>query len=207
MGALVALEPDADERRRLDNAFAYACRGTWSNCNAGGMSAVTRVLTEPELKARVERERGALKALLDRRVARFNELAGPEKLRYPRYDGGFFTTVFCDDALSSPAIAFAMVDPDELPEYAVRNRSHWDELADDYVMGAAVRAAGYEVATAPFLVGHYCFEASWRQLLRHQIRVARTIKQRRCVSIDDDVTRAAEIVQRRVLEAKADVRR
>jgi len=51
-----------------------------------------------------------------------------------------------------------------------------DELADDYAMGAAVRAAGYEVATAPFLVGHYCFEASWRQLLRHQIRVARTIK-------------------------------
>lgn len=51
-----------------------------------------------------------------------------------------------------------------------------DELADDYAIGAAVRAAGYEVATAPFLVGHHCFEASSRQLLRHQIRVARTIK-------------------------------
>lgn len=51
-----------------------------------------------------------------------------------------------------------------------------DELADDYAMGAAVRAAGYEVATAPFLVGHHCFEASLRQLLRHQLRVARTIK-------------------------------
>lgn len=51
-----------------------------------------------------------------------------------------------------------------------------DELADDYAIGAAVRAAGYEVATAPFLVGHRCFEASLRQLLRHQIRVARTIK-------------------------------
>ena len=51
-----------------------------------------------------------------------------------------------------------------------------DELADDYAIGAAVRAAGYEVATAPFLVGHYCFEANLRQLLRHQIRVARTIK-------------------------------
>lgn len=51
-----------------------------------------------------------------------------------------------------------------------------DELADDYAIGAAVRAAGYEVVTAPFLVGHRCFEASLRQLLRHQIRVARTIK-------------------------------
>jgi ceramide glucosyltransferase len=51
-----------------------------------------------------------------------------------------------------------------------------DELADDYAIGMAVRSAGYEVATAPFVVGHCCFEASLRQLMRHQIRVARTIK-------------------------------
>jgi ceramide glucosyltransferase len=51
-----------------------------------------------------------------------------------------------------------------------------DELADDYAIGMAVRSAGYEVATAPFVVGHRCFEASLRQLMRHQIRVARTIK-------------------------------
>jgi ceramide glucosyltransferase len=51
-----------------------------------------------------------------------------------------------------------------------------DDLADDYAVGMAVRAAGYEVATASFLVGHCCFESSLRQLLRHQIRVARTIR-------------------------------
>ncbi len=51
-----------------------------------------------------------------------------------------------------------------------------DDLADDYMIGMAVRAAGYDVVTAPFLVGHCCFEDSLRQLLRHQIRVARTIK-------------------------------
>jgi ceramide glucosyltransferase len=51
-----------------------------------------------------------------------------------------------------------------------------DELADDYGIGLAVRAAGYEVAIAPFLVGHRCFESSLRQLVRHQLRVARTIK-------------------------------
>lgn len=98
VGALVALHPDAGERDRLSNAFAFACRGTWSNCNAGGMAAITRVLTEPALKARVDRERAQLKALLDRRVAKWNELAQPAGLRYPRYDGGFFTTVFCEDA-------------------------------------------------------------------------------------------------------------
>lgn len=51
-----------------------------------------------------------------------------------------------------------------------------DDLADDYAIGLAVRAAGYEVAIAPFLVGHRCFESGLRQLVRHQLRVARTIK-------------------------------
>jgi aspartate/tyrosine/aromatic aminotransferase len=101
VGALVAVHPEADERERLANAFSYACRGTWSNCNAGGMAAITRVLSDPELRARVDAERAGLKALLDRRVARWNELAQPAGLRYPRYDGGFFTTVFCDDVASA----------------------------------------------------------------------------------------------------------
>ena len=51
-----------------------------------------------------------------------------------------------------------------------------DTLADDHAIGVAVRAEGYDVVTAPFLVGHHCFETSLLQLVRQQIRVARTIK-------------------------------
>jgi ceramide glucosyltransferase len=51
-----------------------------------------------------------------------------------------------------------------------------DVLADDYAIGAAVRSAGAEVVAAPFLVGHCCFETSLRQLLLHQLRIARTIR-------------------------------
>jgi ceramide glucosyltransferase len=51
-----------------------------------------------------------------------------------------------------------------------------DTLADDHAIGVAVRAQGYDIVTAPFLVGHRCFEASLHQLVRQQIRVARTIK-------------------------------
>jgi aromatic-amino-acid transaminase len=101
VGALCAVTSDAKERTRVQNALIYSCRGTWSNCNAAGMAAITRVLTEPELRATVDRERGELKSLLDRRVARWNELAGPAGVRYPRYDGGFFTTVFCADAAAA----------------------------------------------------------------------------------------------------------
>jgi aromatic-amino-acid transaminase len=98
VGALVAVHPDPAHRAHLKAALSYSCRGTWSNCNAGGMAAITRLLSEPELRARVERERALLKGLLSKRVLRWNELASKAKLRYPRYDGGFFTTVFCEDA-------------------------------------------------------------------------------------------------------------
>jgi ceramide glucosyltransferase len=51
-----------------------------------------------------------------------------------------------------------------------------DVLADDYAIGLAVRAAGYDVKAAPFVVGHRCFEGSLREFMRHEIRVARTIR-------------------------------
>lgn len=97
VGAIVACAPDAKERASIAAAFGYSCRGTWSNCVRGGQVAVTRLLTDPDLSASVKREREDLKALLLRRVAAFNARAKDAKLRYPRYEGGFFVTVFCDD--------------------------------------------------------------------------------------------------------------
>jgi aromatic-amino-acid transaminase len=98
IGALIAVHPDAEQRQRIQNALDYSCRGTWSNCNAAGMAVITRALTDPDLRARVEGERALLKALLDQRVAKWNALASAENLSYPPCDGGFFTTVFCEDA-------------------------------------------------------------------------------------------------------------
>jgi aromatic-amino-acid transaminase len=97
VGALVALAPDEAERKRVQNALTFSCRGTWSNVSAAGQAAIARILGDADLRGRVDRERAALKGLLDRRVAKWNELAGAAGLRYPRYSGGFFTTVFCDD--------------------------------------------------------------------------------------------------------------
>jgi aromatic-amino-acid transaminase len=97
VGALVACVPDEKERKQIDAALAYSSRGTWSNCVRGGQSAITRLLTDPELSVKVKAEREDLKQLLLRRVAAFNSRAREVKLRYPRYEGGFFVTVFCDD--------------------------------------------------------------------------------------------------------------
>lgn len=98
VGALVAVHPDPTERKRIAAALSYSCRGTWSNVNAGGMTAIARILGDQDKKARVDKERAAYVELLGRRVARWNELASAAKLSYPRYDGGFFTTVFTPNA-------------------------------------------------------------------------------------------------------------
>jgi ceramide glucosyltransferase len=51
-----------------------------------------------------------------------------------------------------------------------------DLLADDYALGARVRGAGLSVAIPPATVGHICAEQSLRELVRHELRWARTIR-------------------------------
>jgi ceramide glucosyltransferase len=51
-----------------------------------------------------------------------------------------------------------------------------DTLADDYALGAAVRASGLESRVAPVLVAHGCAEASLGQVFAHELRWARTVR-------------------------------
>lgn len=51
-----------------------------------------------------------------------------------------------------------------------------DVLAEDYEIGKAVRALGYEVVIPSFTIGHVCYEESFGRLMTHDLRVARTIK-------------------------------
>ncbi|NUN51842.1 MAG: aminotransferase class I/II-fold pyridoxal phosphate-dependent enzyme [Planctomycetaceae bacterium] len=94
VGALVAVHPDAAVRKRLANALSYSCRGTWSNCNHAGMLAIGSILEDATLRARADAERAKLVGLLEERVQAFNGAAKAAGLRYPRYEGGFFVSVF-----------------------------------------------------------------------------------------------------------------
>jgi len=98
IGALIAVQHEAEERQRIANALSFACRGTWSNCNHGGMLAMTELLTSDDLKESYAGDLQGMVALLGRRVACFNEEAERAGLTYPRYEGGFFVTVFTPDA-------------------------------------------------------------------------------------------------------------
>jgi aromatic-amino-acid transaminase len=103
VGALVACEPDEAARAATAAALSYSCRGTWSNCNAGGMKAITRLLTDPAMRSACDSERAVLRALLRARTDAFNRLGKERGLRFPRYEGGFFVTVFHDAAKEKAA--------------------------------------------------------------------------------------------------------
>jgi ceramide glucosyltransferase len=51
-----------------------------------------------------------------------------------------------------------------------------DCLADDYAIGAALRARGYGISVLPFTVGHMCGDMSALELWQHELRWARTIR-------------------------------
>jgi len=51
-----------------------------------------------------------------------------------------------------------------------------DYLADDYEIGRAVRAKGYELAIPAMGVGHTATESSAQELFRHELRWTRTIR-------------------------------
>jgi ceramide glucosyltransferase len=55
-------------------------------------------------------------------------------------------------------------------------RAFADCLHDDYAIGAAVRAAGYEVAFSSLCVGHVCQERTAQDFVDGQFRRARTIR-------------------------------
>ncbi|MGE0145484.1 MAG: pyridoxal phosphate-dependent aminotransferase [Planctomycetota bacterium] len=98
VGALIVCDPNAASRSDMLNALVFSCRGSWSNCNHGGQRAIARLLDDPALAAAVDAERQRARQLLLRRVAVFNEAARAADLRFPRYEGGFFVTVFDDAA-------------------------------------------------------------------------------------------------------------
>jgi ceramide glucosyltransferase len=52
-----------------------------------------------------------------------------------------------------------------------------NHLADDYEIGRAVRAQGLSVAIPPMVVSHVCIEADGIDLMAHELRWGRTVRQ------------------------------
>lgn len=102
-GALIALVRDDLQRRAIEGALATAGRGTWGGCVRGGQVAVARLLQDPALRAAVDAERRTFATMLTARADAFRAAAAGTGLRYPRFQGGFFTTIFSENAADAAA--------------------------------------------------------------------------------------------------------
>ncbi len=105
VGALIASVVDPADREQVANAISFTCRGTWSNCNHMGLLAISQLLGDEGLAHKVTAERAELVELLEERVEVFNREAQAKGLHYPRYEGGFFVTVFTPDGAETARIA------------------------------------------------------------------------------------------------------
>lgn len=103
IGALITVSPDEAVRARVTGGLTVACRGTWSNCNHLGQLAIGGLIADETSRRRVADERRALVELLAARVDAFQRAAAGRGLRHPRYEGGFFVAVPCEDAARTAA--------------------------------------------------------------------------------------------------------
>lgn len=55
-------------------------------------------------------------------------------------------------------------------------RAFADRLWDDYAIGEAVRALGYQVIVSNLVLGHVCWDRSFKNFVNNQLRYARTIR-------------------------------
>lgn len=104
VGALVAVAKEDSERKKIRAALQHSSRGTWSNCNHLGLLAIADLLNDPDLRSQADRDRARLVRLLSERVAAFNGAARTAGLDFPRYEGGFFVTVFTAHARKAAAL-------------------------------------------------------------------------------------------------------
>jgi ceramide glucosyltransferase len=107
----------------------------------------------------------------------------PMRGRWSRHAALAVNTHFLPNAVT--ALVFGLAQPCFGSTIAMRRGilsrigglgSFADQLADDYAIGDAVRAAGYEVVIPQFSVGHACFHDRLQSLVAHELRTARTIK-------------------------------
>ncbi len=113
-------------------------------------------------------------------VLYYGELAGPV---WSRFGAAWINTHFLPSVMVG--MALGMAKPCFGSTIALKRQAleriggfeaFADQLADDYAIGAAVRKAGFTLEIGPSAVGHVCHEESFRDLLRHQLRWARTIR-------------------------------
>ncbi len=91
--AMVCLAHSPEVADEFESICSFSARNTWSNSPRPAMTAVSRIMNDPELLAKTEEERAKWRGVLHARGRAFEAAAREAGLRIVPFTAGFFVTV------------------------------------------------------------------------------------------------------------------
>lgn len=106
-GALVCMTNNEEIRNEFKNVCQFSARAAWSNGVRAAQTVVAKMYNDPELRAKVDKEREENNQILLKRGAAFEEAAKKVGLKTVPFDAGFFIAIPCDDPDAVCELIFA----------------------------------------------------------------------------------------------------
>ena len=102
-GAMICMAPTKELAEEFKCVCEFSSRASWSNCTRAPQMIITKIYADPELKAKVDKERAGFRDMLLRRGKAFEQAAAEAGLEIVPFDAGFFASVPHEnpDALSA----------------------------------------------------------------------------------------------------------
>ena len=96
-GALICLAKTEEIAEEFKRVCEFSSRASWSNCARAPQAILSKIYSDPELKAKVFEERQGYREMLLRRGRAFEKAAAECGLEMVPFDAGFFASIPCDN--------------------------------------------------------------------------------------------------------------
>lgn len=94
-GALLNVTDSAEQSQEFADVNQYSSRATWSNINRGAMQTLVSILSDPQLKEAIRKERNEYYTIIQKRGDIFTKEAKECGLKMVPYIAGFFLSIPC----------------------------------------------------------------------------------------------------------------
>ena len=96
-GAMICMAKSQEVATEFQKACEFSSRSAWSNSPRAAQVILAKIYSDPELKAKVDEERKAIRDMLLRRGKAFDDAAKACGLKTVPFTSGFFCSVPCND--------------------------------------------------------------------------------------------------------------
>ena len=96
-GALICLAKTEESAEEFKRVCEFSSRASWSNCARAPQAILSKIYSDPELKAKVFEERQGYREMLLRRGRAFEKAAAECGLEMVPFDAGFFASIPCSN--------------------------------------------------------------------------------------------------------------